>query len=81
MSTAAELKKSTTAAVSAGHFDQDTFSKFIAEQRIFNGNHFSPKQYLEYIAPVTGRCENGLQFDPMDIIINCAIDDLRRSLV
>ena len=83
MSTKEQLEqkyKAYLAAVSEGRLDGDTLSGFVADQCIFNGNHFNPKQYGEYVANVTNRCHSGLQFNLVDVVIDAASGRLASKL-
>ena len=73
MTTKEELEqkyKSYLVAVSEGRLDSTTLSEFVADQCDFNGNNFNPKQYGEYVASFWNKCESGLNFQLVDLVIN-----------
>ena len=67
------------AAVNAGHLDQ--MDEFVAEHCIFNGLKVNPQQYGEYVTSFTNQCEQGLNFQLVDLVIDAAKGRLASKLV
>ena len=67
------------AAINAGHLD--TMDDFVAEQCIFNGLKVNPEQYGEYVTSFMNRCEDGLHFKLVDLVIDAAKGRLVSKLV
>ena len=66
-------------AVNAGHLDQ--MDDFVAETCNFNGLTVTPEQYGEYVTSFTNRCESGLYFKIVDLVIDAAKGRLASKLV
>ncbi len=80
--TEAELEKAYKGylnAVNAGRFHQ--LSEFIAEEADFNGRKVSPRGWDEYIAYFSDRCEKGLHFELLDLVIDAEKGKLASKLI
>lgn len=66
-------------AINAGHTDQ--MDRYVATQATFNGLDVTPKSYGEYIESFSHRCEKGLHFELVDIVVDAEKRRLASKLI
>ena len=73
-----QIYRSYIEAVSAQDFDR--MNEFIADKAIFNGILMTPKAVGEQLASFTRRCEQGLHFEILDLVVDANKGNLAARL-